>query len=64
MASKENIADLPSRESYRLLEDMGAAWVKPEIGNAFLEPAEWKTVALEAEARALAGSKPHTHTHV
>ena len=40
VASKDNISDLPSRESYRLLEEMGAAWVEPKLDNAFLETAE------------------------
>jgi hypothetical protein len=36
--TKENIADLPSRESYELLENLGATWVEPLLNNAFYHP--------------------------
>jgi hypothetical protein len=36
--TKDNIADLPSRESYDLLEKIGAIWVKPVLHHVFYTP--------------------------
>ena len=33
--SKDNIADLPSREAYGVLEGLGAVWAEPVIDEAF-----------------------------
>ena len=35
---KDNITDLPSRESYDLLEKLGASWVPPKLSEAFYHP--------------------------
>ena len=44
--TKENIADLPSREAYELLNTLQAEWRKPVLAQAFLCPAAWETVQL------------------
>ena len=33
VASEDNIADLPSRESYGVLEELGATWRKPVLAR-------------------------------
>ena len=33
----DNISDLPSREKYELMEEIGAKWRKPAISQMFLE---------------------------
>ena len=38
VASKLNIADLPSREDYRVLEEMGAVWRRPFLDEPFWRP--------------------------
>jgi hypothetical protein len=35
--SEENIADLPSRESYEALEELEAEWVPPTIAGIFMD---------------------------
>jgi hypothetical protein len=44
--TKDNIADLPSRESYGLLRSLGATWAEPVMDKAFLEPRKWDNVAM------------------
>ena len=39
--TKENIADLPSRQDERLLGELGAAWRAPRVPEECLEPAWW-----------------------
>ena len=39
--TKDNIADLPSREEYALLEEIGATWTYPVMDAAFKEPEKW-----------------------
>ena len=41
VASADNIADLPSRESYSLLCRMGAEWIPPVIDDAWFDPSAW-----------------------
>jgi hypothetical protein len=45
--TKENIADLPSRESYKLLQALGAVWRTPFFAPAFERPAAWETVSVK-----------------
>ena len=37
VASDDNLADLPSREEYALLEDMGARWREPVVAQMFVD---------------------------
>ena len=37
--SEENISDLPSRESYELMCELGAKWVPPTVAGVFMEVA-------------------------
>jgi hypothetical protein len=37
--SEENISDLPSRDSYVLLNELGAKWVPPTVSGVFMEMA-------------------------
>lgn len=37
--SEENISDLPSRESYDLMRDLGAQWVPPTVAGIFMDMA-------------------------
>ena len=53
--TKDNIADLPSRESYGLLQAMGARWVEPVMDDAFLEPTKWEHAALVNSGPRLSG---------
>lgn len=46
VASKENIADDPSRERYGLVKRMRAKWVQPHLLRRFHEPAAWESVRL------------------
>ena len=43
----ENIADLPSREDYRLLEQIPAERIEPTISKEFLDPQSWEALRLE-----------------
>ena len=38
VGTKDNIADLPPRESYDLSEKLGASWVPPKLSEAFYHP--------------------------
>ena len=38
----ENIADLPSREEYDLLQSMGASWVSPHMDNIAWSVQDWE----------------------
>ena len=40
----DNVADLPSREEYELLERIGAQWTKPVMDCAFEDPSKWSMV--------------------
>ena len=42
----DNISDCPSRQDYRLLQQLGAVWAEPKMEKAFLEPDDWRNVAL------------------
>ena len=44
-----NIADLPSRELYEPLVNIGAAWVKPVLDARFWKPESWEALSLLAE---------------
>jgi hypothetical protein len=44
--TKDNIADLPSREKYDLLHAMGTSFVEPVIDNMFWDSTAWDTVKL------------------
>jgi hypothetical protein len=44
--TKENLADLPSREEYALLQQMGSVKATPQLDKAFWQPDKWETVAL------------------
>ena len=39
--SEDNLADLPSRESYECLEQLGARWVPPVVPREVFEPRAW-----------------------
>ena len=41
-----NIADLPSREEYALLYDIGAKRVEPWLANRFWDPYAWEALVL------------------
>ena len=41
VASEDNIADLPSRESYSLLYRLGAEWIPPVLDDAWFDPSAW-----------------------
>ena len=41
VASEDNIADLPSRESYSLLYRLGAEWIPPVMDVASFDPSAW-----------------------
>lgn len=41
VASVDNIADLPSRESYSLLYRLGAEWIPPVLDDAWFDPSAW-----------------------
>ena len=45
--SAMNIADLPSREEYGVLEGLGANWVKPHMADAFCDPFAWESLSLK-----------------
>ena len=40
-----NISDLPSREQYWLLREIGASFVQPHLSEAFWEPAAWASLS-------------------
>lgn len=44
--TKDNVADLPSREDYVLLGERGSKWVRPQMAEAFFDPTKWEAVAL------------------
>ncbi len=44
--SDENIADLPSRESYDLLRSRGASYVQPHLDGLFWQPQSWESLSL------------------
>ena len=44
--TKDNIADLPSREQYELLHAMGTTFVAPVLDSMFWEPSAWDTLHL------------------
>ena len=54
---KNNIADLPSRESYDLLEQLGAIWTRPVLTKEFYQPA--KTLAEIADT-----PPPHIYIYI
>ena len=37
VASEENISDLPSRESYDLMTELGATWREPTVASLFMQ---------------------------
>ena len=43
----DNIADLPSREDYRLLQQLKAEFVRPAICDEFLDPCSWDALRLD-----------------
>jgi len=47
VSSELNISDLPSREEYSFLFELGAAWVKPHLANAFWDPCSWNSLSLK-----------------
>ena len=46
VASEENIADLPSRGAFEVLESLGAERLPPYIDSAFLRPSDWQGVTM------------------
>ena len=44
--TKLNIADLPSRESYDLLNRIGAKWVPAHLGVAFRNAQTWESLSI------------------
>ena len=49
--TKDNIADLPSREQYKLLELMGTVRVEPFLDSMFWDEKAWDTLQLESALR-------------
>ena len=49
--SSENISDPPSRESYKLMERVGARFVAPKLDRIFEEPHTWEALALAIDRR-------------
>ncbi len=45
--SELNIADLPSREEYHALHEIGANWVGPCLEEAFWHPESWASLSLK-----------------
>ena len=48
VASKDNISDLPSREEYRLLEELGGVWRPPQIATLYIDPLSEFALGLRA----------------
>jgi hypothetical protein len=46
--TEENIADLPSRESYSLLQRLGAVFVEPMLDPVFRRPDAWEALSLRS----------------
>ena len=46
VATDDNIADLPSRESYTVLANMGATWMEPCLEEVFWQPESWESLSL------------------
>ena len=44
--TKQNIADLPSRESYELLHRIGALRVPPVLDEAFQDSQTWESLSI------------------
>lgn len=44
--TKDNIADLPSREEYTLLKELGAEFVLPRLDSALKRPTAWESLSL------------------
>ena len=42
VSTDDNISDLPSREEYKLLEDLGAIWVPPMIAKLYTSGLSWR----------------------
>ena len=42
-----NVADLPSREEYQLLLDLGARFVPPVLDERFYDPMAWEALSLK-----------------
>ena len=49
--TKDNIADLPSREQYTLLELMGTVRVEPFLDSMFWDEKAWDTLQLQSALR-------------
>ena len=45
--TEENLADLPSRECYALLEKLGAVRVEPILANIFAEAQAWSSLSIK-----------------
>ena len=46
VASKDNIADDPSRERYELLRALGAKRLRPRLHERFMEAQGWESLSL------------------
>ena len=46
-----NIADLPSRADYRLLQKMGAKYITPTLDELFWSQSAWDTLLLKDAMR-------------
>ena len=46
---QENLSDLPSREQYELLLQIGAERWEPRLDDDFRQPSKWSSVALEMD---------------
>ena len=44
--TKDNIADDPSREDYKLMRALGARWCEPVLAKSFWHPASWEAIEL------------------
>ena len=44
--TEENIADLPSRCEYKLLEDMNAVWCAPRLADKYCDRESWRALSL------------------
>ena len=45
VASRENISDDPSRESYEILERMKAKRMEPKLSKLFIKPRTWESIS-------------------
>ena len=60
----DNVSDLPSRESYGLMEALSAVWVAPRLDSSFREPTKWESVALHGQVWALSTKRKIIYPYI